>query len=109
MTRTRLQSLGQGAPLPPFSPPPLPPPSPRRVEMPTVGGVAAAFACRFAALQLSASYHFRMNAFTPSSTPPYYYTDMIIRLPGDIVSEYKNKYEHVRTGLLKSCTPRIIG
>ena len=44
------------------------PPPPRRVEMPMVGGTAAAFACRSAALQLSVSRRFRMNAPVPSST-----------------------------------------
>ena len=69
MDRPRLQSLGQDAPpppLPPFSSP-LPPP-PGRLEMLTVDGAAAAFACRSAAQHLSASCHFRMNDSAPYST-----------------------------------------
>ena len=52
---------------PPFALPPFPPP-PSRFEMPTVDAAAAAFACCSAALHLSASCHFRMNDFAPSST-----------------------------------------
>ena len=66
MARPRLQSLGQDAL--PFSPsPPRLPPS-GRVEMPTVDGAAAAFACRSAPLHLSGACHFRMNDSAPSST-----------------------------------------
>ena len=46
---------------------PFPPP-PGRLEMPTVDGAAAAFACRSAALHLCVSCHFRMNDSAPSYT-----------------------------------------
>ena len=63
MARPKLQSLWQNAP------PPLPrQPPPRRLEMPTVGGAAAAFACRSAALRLSAPCNFCMNNSALSST-----------------------------------------
>ena len=57
----------------PSNPLPSPlPPSPCGVETPTVGVPAAALACYSAALQLSTSCYFCMNAFPPSrraSTP----------------------------------------
>ena len=67
MARPMLQSLGQDAPPSPLHSNPLRSP-PDRLEMPTVDGAAAAFACRSAALHLSAACHFRMNGSAPSST-----------------------------------------
>ena len=69
-TQTSVSWAGRPPPSPflsLLSPSPSPP-SPHRVKMPTVGGAAAPFACRSAALQISTSCHIHMNASAPSST-----------------------------------------
>ena len=68
IAKPKLQSLRQDAPDRPVLP--LPPPIPNRpvLMVSTVGSPAAAFEYRFAAIQLSASCIFRMNASTPSAT-----------------------------------------
>ena len=74
--RPRLQSLGEDDPLPSLPSPALPPfpfalsplPPLRFVFVSTVGGAAAAFECRPAALQLSASCDYGVNISVTSST-----------------------------------------
>ena len=57
------------------------------------GAAAAAFACHYAALQLSALYHFRMNASATSSTRRNHYAGLVCSLSPPF--ELYAKFHHI--------------